>query len=255
VSISTHPDITAKAGVGGNPWVFRTVPNDVMLAQVIAKELGAAAYKTIAFLAEDTDYGRGAVALLKTKLGPDLKIISEDYVKNSETDFLQVLTRLRSAKPDALGIYMLDQQGFNFMRQYVQFGMSTPLVARPPLVSALVADLLATGKFNGSWTVYPYYDAYNSAPNRAFVEPFKKLHDQGPHYVAFGMYEGFMIAADAIARAGSAEPSKMRDALKATHYEGILGKVEFDAHGQAHNSLMFLKVNDGKLRVQDLVRG
>ena len=36
VSISTLPEITQKAGVGGNRWVFRTVPNDAMLTNVIA---------------------------------------------------------------------------------------------------------------------------------------------------------------------------------------------------------------------------
>ena len=35
VSISTLPEITEKAGVGGNKWVFRTVPDDRMLAGVI----------------------------------------------------------------------------------------------------------------------------------------------------------------------------------------------------------------------------
>ncbi|HYM31211.1 MAG TPA: ABC transporter substrate-binding protein [Candidatus Cybelea sp.] len=253
VAVSTHPDITQKAGVGGNKWVFRTVPDDILMSGVIADRLLKQGAKTIAFVAEDTDYGRGGVKFVTDKLGGKVQVISADYLKNSETDFLPVLTRLRSAKPDAIGIFMLDQQVSNFMKQYVQFGMTVPLVARPPLVSGLVADLLATGKFNGSWTVYPYYDGYDGAKNVAFVDAFKAHFKQGPHYVAYSTYEAIKMAADAVKRAGSTDPAALQKALAATNYQGILGPIKFDDHNQAHNNLMFMQVQDGKLMVKELL--
>jgi branched-chain amino acid transport system substrate-binding protein len=253
VSISTLPEITAKAGVGGNKWVFRTVANDLMLGAVIARQ--AAGYKTIAVLAEDTDYGRTAVKLLKERLGAAATFVSEDYVKPSETDFLPMLTKYRSTKPDAIAVYMLDQQGMNVMKQYVQFGLTMPLIGRPPLVSPLVTDMLASGKFNTSWTVYPYYDQYRSAENDAFAKPFTEKNKQGPHYVAFGIYEGVMIAADAIKRAGSTEANAVREALVKSNYKGILGPITFDANQQSHNNLMLMTVNNGSLVVKELVSG
>lgn len=245
VSISTLPEITDKAGVGGNKWVFRTVPNDRMLASVIGTQL--AQIKTISFIAEDTDYGRSAVKLVKARLGADAKVVSEDYVKNTETDFLPVLTRLRSTKPQALAVFMLDQQGYNLMKQYTQFGLKMPLVARPPVLAPLAKSLLASGKFDGSWTVYPYFDQFSSPANDAFVKPFVAQHKQGPHYVAYGVYESIMVAADAIRRAGSTEPDAVREALRKTGYKGILGPIAFDEHNQSHNNLMFIKVEHGKL--------
>jgi branched-chain amino acid transport system substrate-binding protein len=253
VSISTLPEITQKAGVGGNKWVFRTVPDDLMLADVIAKQMKN--FKSVAVLAEDTDYGRGAIKLLKEKLRPDLKILSEDYVKQTENDFLPVFTRLRSSKPDAIVIYMLDQQAANVMKQYAQFGMTVPLIGRPPLVSPLVEDLLATGKFNSSWTVYPYYDKYSSPANNAFTKSFMEKYKQPPHYVAYGVYEAIMVSVDAIKRAGSTDPAAVRDALVKTNYKGILGDIKFDAHNQAHANLMYLVVENGKLVVKELVAG
>ncbi len=251
VSISTLPEITEKAGVGGNKWVFRTVPNDIMLAGVIGTQLSKV--KNISFLAEDTDYGRTAVKLVKARLGSDAKVESEDYVKSSETDFLPMLTKLRSTKPDALAVFMLDQQGFNVMKQYTQFGLTMPLVGRPPLVSPLVKDLLASGKFNGSWTVYPYYDQYKSPQNDVFVQAFTAKNKQGPHYVAYGIYEGMMVAVDAIGRAGSTNSAAVREALVKTDYKGILGPIKFDDHNQSHNNLMLMTVDRGVLGVKDLV--
>lgn len=251
VSISTLPEITEKAGKGGNAWVFRTVPNDVMLTDVIAAKLKDV--KTVAFIAEDTDYGRSAVKLLKEKLPADTKVLSEDYVKSSETDFLPALTKYRSSKPEALAVYMLDQQGFNLMKQYTQFGLTMPLVARAPLVAPLVKDLLTSGKFDGSWTVYPYYAQYSSPQNDAFAKPFEAKNKQVPHYVAYGVYEGIMVAADALKRAGSTDGQAVRDALVKTDYPGILGPIKFDEHHQSHNNLMFMTVEKGQLGVKDLV--
>jgi branched-chain amino acid transport system substrate-binding protein len=253
VAISTLPELTQKAGVGGNKWVFRTVPDDTMMAAVIAKQMKP--FKTVAFLAEDTDYGRGGIKLLREKLGPDVKVISEDYVKQTENDFLPVFTRLRSAKPDAIVVYMLDQQTANMMKQYAQFGLTAPLVGRPALVSPLVSDLLATGKFNGSWTVYPYYDKFSSPPNDAFTKAFTQKFKQPPHYVAYSTYEAIHVVADAIKRAGSVEPNAVREALVKSNYKGILGNISFDQHDQSHNNLMYMLVENGKLGVKELVSG
>jgi branched-chain amino acid transport system substrate-binding protein len=123
------------------------------------------------------------------------------------------------------------------------------------LVSNLVVDLLATGKFNGSWTVYPYYDAYDGAANVKFVSAYKERFKEPPHYAAFGIYESIKVGADAIKRAGSTDGAKIRDALAATNYQGILGPIKFDDHNQAHTNLMLMRVRDGKLVVQELVQG
>ena len=251
VTVSTHPDITLRAGAGGNKWVFRTVPDDAMIAAVVAKQLKGV--KNLAIVAEDTDYGRGAAKLLKERLPADVKVVSEDYFKQTETDFLPVLTRLRASKPDAIGTYVLDQAALNMMKQYMQFGMTMPLVGRPPLGSGVVAPVVSSGKFDGSWTVYPYYDKYASPQNDAFTKPFIERHKQGPHYAAYGVYEGIKVLADAIRRAGSTDPNAVRAALEKTNYAGILGPIRFDANHQTIANLMLLQIEKGAVVVKALV--
>jgi len=251
VTVSTHPDITLRAGAGGNKWVFRTVPDDAMIAAVVAKQLKGV--KNLAIVAEDTDYGRGAVKLLKERLPADVKIVSEDYFKQTETDFLPVLTRIRASKPDAVGTYVLDQAALNLMKQYLQFGMAMPLVGRPPLGSGVVAPVVASGKFDGSWTVYPYYDKYASPQNEAFTKPFIERHKQGPHYAAYGVYEGIKVLADAIGRAGTTDPNAVRDALEKTNYAGILGPIRFNANNQTIANLMLLQIEKSAVVVKELV--
>lgn len=251
VTISTHPDITNKSGVGGNKWVFRTVAHDGMIAEVVADRMKS--FKSIAIVAEDTDYGRGAVRLMKERLPASLKILSEDYLKQTETDFLPILTRIRASKPDALATYVLDQQAANLMKQYLQFGLTIPLVGRPPLGSGVVADLVKSGKFDGSWTVYPYYDKFPEAKNEAFTRPYVQRYKQAPHYAGWGVYEGVKVYADAVQRAGTTDPEKVRDALAKSSYDAILGPMNFDANQQARTRMMFIVVDKGAASVKELV--
>lgn len=250
VTISTHPGITEKSGAGGNKWVFRTVAHDGMIADVIAQKMQG--FKSIAIVGEDTDYGRGAVKLMKERLPAGVKILSEDYLKQSETDFLPILTRIRAARPDAIATYVLDQQASNLMRQYLQFGLSIPLVGRPPLGSGVVAELIKGGKFNGSWTVYPYYDKYNDPKNEAFVKAYVQRFKQAPHYAGWGVYEGIKLYADAVRRAGSTDPDKVRDAIAKSNFDAILGPMTFDANNQARSRIMYMVVDGGTVQVKEL---
>lgn len=250
VTISTHPDITAKSGAGGNRWVFRTVPHDGMIADVVADKMRG--FKSIAIVGEDTDYGRGAVRLLKERLPASVRIVSEDYLKQTETDFLPILTRIRASKPDAIGTYVLDQQASNLMRQYLQFGLSIPLVGRPPLGSGVVAELVKSGKFDGSWTVYPYYDKFDDPKNEAFVKPYVQRFKQPPHYAGYGVYEGIKLYADAVRRAGTTEPARVREAIAQANFDAILGPMRFDANNQARSRIMYMVIERGAVHVKEL---
>ena len=250
VTVSTHPDITNKAGAGGNKWVFRTVAHDGMIADVVAQKMKG--FKSIAIVGEDTDYGRGAVRLTKERLPAGMKIVSEDYLKQTETDFLPILTRIRASKPDALATYVLDQQAANLMKQYLQFGMNIPLVGRPPLGSGVVAEQVKSGKFDGSWTVYPYYDKYSDPKNDAFTIAYVERYKQPPHYAGWGVYEGVKLYADAVRRAGTTDADKVREALAKSNYNAILGPMRFDAHQQAGIRMMWIVVEKGAPKVKEL---
>ena len=251
VTISTHPDITNKSGVGGNKWVFRTVAHDGMIAEVIAEKMKS--FKSIAIVGEDTDYGRGAARLMKERLPASVKIVSEDYLKQTETDFLPVLTRIRASKPDALATYVLDQQASNLMKQYQQFGLTIPLVGRPPLGSGVVSEQVASGKFDGSWTVYPYYDKFSEPKNQAFTKAYVQRYGQAPHYAGWGVYEGVQTYADAVRRAGATDSEKVREALARSDFAAILGPMRFDVNQQARTRMMFIVVDKGAATVKELV--
>lgn len=252
VAISTHPGITEKAGVGGNKWVFRTNPTDVAMAKAMAVYIAKKGYKSIAFLVEDTDYGRTGMEILRKEMeAKGIQTVSTDVFKQKETDFLPALTRLKGGKAETLIVYALDQDLVNIMKQYRQLGLKLPLTGRPALVSGLVKEMLPA--FNGSSTIYPYYAAYEGARNGEFVRRYTAKYKEEPHYVAFANYEAVHVIAEAIKAAGGTKPAAIRDAIAKIRYASMLGTVAFDDHHQAHNKVLILEVKDGKLVVIELL--
>jgi branched-chain amino acid transport system substrate-binding protein len=62
-------------------------------------------------------------------------------------------------------------------------------------------------------------------------------------------YDSAMVLADAIRRAGSAEPAKIRDALAATKdFPAVTGRITMDAHRNPSKSAVILTIKDGKYK-------
>jgi len=80
-----------------------------------------------------------------------------------------------------------------------------------------------------------------------FLELFEK--DTGKDLDAFSAMaaDAYFILLDAIKRAGTAEPQKIRDALASTKdFEGVTGKITLKPDGNPIKSMVINKVKDGK---------
>jgi branched-chain amino acid transport system substrate-binding protein len=92
--ISLAPKITQS----GNEWVFRACDNSEMIANAFTKY--AVRDKKIsrwAFIAVNTDYGRGSVDAFSKKikeLGGEIKLV--EYFNQGETDYYAILTKLQA---------------------------------------------------------------------------------------------------------------------------------------------------------------
>lgn len=254
VETSTSPKITEQAGVGGNTWTFRINPSDSELAVGLARFLIAdGKIKKVAFAGEDTDYGRGGHSALKTVLEKNgIEVGDGDFFGRDTQDFSAFLARMASEKPDAIALYLNGADELNFLRQYRASGLSVPLTGRVEF-SELQEGIVESGAINGATSVYPYSEQIPAGENAAFVETFKKKFGELPNTQSYEAYTAIKLVADAIERAKSSEPAKIRDALESATYKATLGDVlKFDDHHQAHPSAVILQIENGKVVVKGL---
>jgi branched-chain amino acid transport system substrate-binding protein len=85
----------------------------------------------------------------------------------------------------------------------------------------------------GIYAAVPYASTMTTPKNKAFVDAYTARYKEAPGKYSAAGYNAINILVDAIGRAGSTDPEKIRDALSKTKYEGPNGHFEFDEKGQA----------------------
>lgn len=251
VANASATSIAERSGVGGNKWTFKVNPTDASMLDALIGWLdkdGKA--NNIAFLGEDTDFGRaGSTGLENALKKRNLKLATVDFFQKGAPDFTPVFTKIKAKKPALLALYAVDADFQNAMRQWYSLGGGIPLTGRV-LVDQVPREIMDSGFLDGTTSVQPYDPSVDTSGNRAFVEAFKKLHNVPPILVSFEAYEATKVLIDAIRRAGSTSPAAVRDALVTTKLPSILGTIiEFDDHNLAHNNAIILTIKGGKVVV------
>ena len=249
VANASATSIAERSGVGGNKWTFKVNPTDASMLDALVSWLdkeGKAG--NIAFLGEDTDFGRAGSTGLETALKKrNLKLAAVDFFQKGAPDFTPVFTKIKARKPGLLALYAVDVDFQNAMRQWYTLGGGVPLTGRV-LVDQIPKEIMDSGFLDGTTSVQPYDPSVDTPGNKAFVEAFRKLHNVPPILVSFESYEAMKVVIDAIRRAGTTDPAAIRDALVTTKLPSILGTtIDFDDHNLAHNNAIILTVKGGKI--------
>lgn len=101
-----------------------------------------------------------------------------------------------------------------------------------------------------------HYSAESTDPKiQAFVQKYReRFNGRTPDGMAALGYDAMNLLADAIRRAGSAEPAAIRDALAATHgFEGVTGRIDMDKDRNASKPAAILTIKDGRFSYLETV--
>jgi len=249
VANASATSIAEKSGVGGNKWTFKVNPTDASMLDALIGWLdkdGKA--NNIAFLGEDTDFGRAGSSGLEAALKKlNQKLVMVDFYQKGTADFTPVLTKVKAKKPALLALYAIDADFVNLIRQWYSLGGGIPLTGRV-LGDQIPKEIMESGFLDGTTSVQPWDPSVNTPANKVFVEAFTKKYNVAPMLISFESYETIKILIDAIGRSGNASPAAIRDALATTKYQSILGTVlEFDANNLIHNNAVIFAIKGGKV--------
>jgi branched-chain amino acid transport system substrate-binding protein len=182
-------------------------------------------YKRVALITDNSDLGQLTNRFFKAGLEKSgMQIVSEEVVPGGSTTADPQMQKVRAANPDALFMTgVLTPENALILRSYRQLGLKTPVLGNYNL-SIPVYSSIAKGLLDG----VVFVDAFDpaKAETRRFIEAFKKDTGNEPYNLNGYGYDGLMLAADAIKRAGSTDKDKVRDAMQATKgFSGVMGGV------------------------------
>ncbi len=253
--IASNPQITTLSGKGGNDYAFRISASDAGMMQALGIYLGTKKpFKTVAIVAEDSDFGRGGAEAFKAvaeKAG--VQIMSTDIHPQNTPDFTSILTRLQQRRPDAIATFQLGGDSVNFLRQAMQVGVRIPYTGRVEL-GGRNAPIIEAGGMEKSISAWQYSALADSPQNKAFAEKIKAKHNAEPYLQTWAGYDCIRVLAQAIKEAGSTDGTKIKDAMKGMSFTNVMGKtVKFDEYNQAGHWVALHTVLDKKVTLADLV--
>ena len=246
---ATNPDLTKP----GYPTTFRLIANDNALGAALAYFAhDAQKLKTVAVIDDRTAYGQGLVGVFKaTAEQKGIKVVAEEFTNDRATDFMAILTAIKSKKPDAIFYGGLDAQAGPMLRQMEQLGMMD--------VKFFGGDALCTEKLSELSAKAGTLKNVTCATGGASVQKmqggneWKKKYDarfpgQFQIYSPYA-YDATFVLVDAMKRANSVEPSVYLPFIGKTKYKGVTANIAFTAKGELTTPAVTLYAYKDNVRV------
>lgn len=230
---STAPEVTQ---VGH--YIFRTCYTDTFQGKLMAD-----------FAYKSTRYQRAAVLtnisesyskILAHYFSANFKlnggeIVFEGGYKGLASDYKDILLPLKSLKPHVIFVPGYSQDSGLLIKQARNMGIDSIFMGGDAWETS-IADY-AGSALNGSFFSTFWHPKAPNQRNRKFMQLFNKSYGPGEisAYVPLA-YDAVWLLADAMRRANSLDPRKIRDALADTHnYQGATGRLSFNASGDPIN--------------------
>ena len=214
-----------------------------MLASIPAGERP----KTVAIFQEKTDWGR-EMAAAWTEAGKTAGyqvVVTAEYAPGAK-DFSDLILRAKSAHADAVFALPTPPDGMTMIKQMKELGYTPKLTffiraPDPPVWAKNLGKdgdyvLLAPGWHHA--VKAPGVKELNDAHQAKFGRPADPI--TGPGYACV------QILAAAIARAGTLDREKVRDAIAATDMTTVIGPVKFRPDGTGIVQAAFAQWQNGK---------
>ncbi len=230
MTVPTGPNLTKQ----NNRYMFRVNAHNDQLTQALATVARERNWQPLAFIAWNNDAGRGGVSGMRAALPQGWPIAYTGFFNVGEVDFSAHVTNMRNAGARAVMLLMDEEPGSLAIAQIRAAGLPVQLIGTLAMGSDRFLARLDAARLNGmvQYNAFPPNAPIQRIQN--FSRRYREKFNEEAHGFAAQSYDGLMVAAAAITAAGSAtDGRRVRDALARTDYNGVIGRIRFDAEGQA----------------------
>jgi len=217
-----------------NQYLFRVCLPDSGYAAMALAFLSLTHSKSFVYEAEDYGYAHevgGFLANQSASVGA--KMLSADYFPDTATDYSSAINKIASLKPDAVVVVMEGVNGINFQKQYG----ANPAVNTIPifhletlLIIPTNAESINAAVPNGVNNVFVGPSNTITNQTAALQSTFQQKYGTTASQYAMDGYDGVMVLANAITKAGSLNSDAVASALTTTDYTGPGGHVVFQSN-------------------------
>ncbi|MDN7180550.1 branched-chain amino acid ABC transporter substrate-binding protein [Caballeronia sp. SEWSISQ10-4 2] len=249
---STNPAYTLQ----GYKTAFRVVATDALQGPALAHyALDSLHAKRIAIVDDSTAYGQGlADEFEKTAKAKGSTIVTREATNDKATDFRAILTKIKGLRPDVIMYGGSDATAGPLAKQAGNLGITAKVLGGDGACTDKMIDL--AGDAIGNVTCSEAGLALSKMPKgqdfeKRYITRFKTPIDA---YAPF-TYDAVYVIYNAMKRADSTERTRILAAMPSTQYDGVIGRIAFDPHGDLKDAAITIyEFKDKKKTVMDVVK-
>jgi branched-chain amino acid transport system substrate-binding protein len=177
-------------------------------------------------------------------------LVLEDHYMNKDPDFSAQIARFQAQAKGAEFLFMsgVPDDAGTLVKQYRDKGVTLPIISGDGFDTPLIAEIAGSQSYDVF--VATHASLENPAPVvQNFVKNYKAKYGVDPEnaFAALG-YDTMKLIADALKRAGSTDPTALRDAIAATKgLTGVTGTITYQNGSHVPNkSVTINELVDGK---------
>ena len=244
---ATNPNLTKP----GYKTTFRIIANDNALGAGLAfYAADTLKLKTVAIVDDRTAYGQGVADVFKkTAAAKGMKVVDEQFTTDKATDFMAILTAIKSKNPDAIFFGGMDPQAGPMLRQMEQLGMgNVKYFGGDGVCTSEIAKLAAGAKTLANVICAEGGSSLDKMPGgKAWKAKYDaKYPNQFQVYSPY-TYDATFLLVDAMKRANSWDPKVYTPELLKSNFKGVTSTIQFEPNGEMKNPAITLYVyKDGK---------
>jgi len=252
---ATNPKVTVADGKRKD-YMFRACYTDSFQGTVMAKfarDTLRAANAAVLYDASN-DYSKGIAEVFRDAfLRMGGKVAAYESYGKDDVDFSALLTKVKAAKPEVLFLPDYYNKVGLIAKQAKETKLNVTLIGpdgwdSPELVN-VAGEAIEGGYFSN------HYSPEDTRPEVVnWVKKYKEKFQQTPDALGTLAYDATNMLLEAIRKANSGDPGKIRDALGSlSGFEGVTGKFTMDENGDPIKSAVIIRIQGGKQRFLQVV--
>ena len=253
ILISPNAGTSNFAGKECNANFFVTSYQNDQAHAVSGKYAQDSGFKKVFLIAPNYQAGRDAMAGFKSVYKGE--IADELLVPLGQLDYAAELSKIATAKPDAIYVFLPGGMGVNFVKQFRQAGLADKvkfLSAFTVDESTLPAQQDAALGFFGGGNWAPNMD---NPQSKAFVAAYEKEYGAIPATYAFQAYDAVKLLDSALkqTKGDTSNKDALRAALAKADFKSVRGDFKFNTNHYPVQDFYVVKVAkrpDGKYETE-----
>lgn len=252
----TNPLVTS-----GKKFYFRACFIDPFQGRVMAKYAVETLKATKVAIIQDVaqDYSVGLAAFFKQSwkelTGSEDGIVAEASYQSGDQDFTAQLGAVLAANPDTIYAPGYFGDAALLVKQARELGFTGPIMGSDAWEAPELLEIAGDAANGVLISTHYHPDADLSPASKPFVDDFKAKYNENPSAFAALGYDAYMLVYTAIEKAGSFDPTAIRDAIAATKdYPGVTGTISINETGDAIKDAVILTVENGAFKYLTTVK-